>query len=121
MFSQSIAKKRNGYNKPVQPTDHPHIVKVEGVFGGRAIIDGTGLGVSTLVQDFKMGRSFDEILSDYPHINIGELLDALAYYYDHRGEIDEYLATNTEEYWRPIIERDLRERIKPEKSNSLVG
>ncbi len=112
MISQSTAKNKNRYKKPAQRTDHPHIVKVEGVFGGRAIIDGTGLGVSTLVQDFKMGRSFDDILSDYPHINIGELLDALAYYYDHKEEIDEYLATNTEEYWLPIIERDARERRK---------
>ncbi len=112
MISQFTGKNNNGYTKPVHRTDHPHIVKVEGVFGGRAIIDGTGLGVSTLVQEYKKGRSFDDIQSDYQHITIGELLDALAYYYDHKEEIDEYLATNTEEYWQPIIERDIRERRK---------
>ncbi|OQY28743.1 MAG: hypothetical protein B6244_06170 [Candidatus Cloacimonetes bacterium 4572_55] len=66
MLKNPLDKNKNGYNKPVQRTDHPHIVKVEGVFGGRAIIEGTSLGVSTLVQCYKAEETFDDILFSYP-------------------------------------------------------
>ena len=101
-------KRKNGYSKPVQRTNHPHIVKVEGVFGGRPIIEGTGIGVSTIVQDYKMRQSVDDIISDFPHLTHSSVFDALGYYFDHQEEIDTYLATNTEEIWRPITEEQNR-------------
>ena len=63
-------------------TDHPHIVRVQGVCGGRPIIEGTRISVKTLVDWAKQGLTVDDLLVEYP------LEDALAYYEDHPEEIE---------------------------------
>jgi len=46
----------------VQRTSYPHIVKIEGVCGGEAIIEGTPLAVWHIVDSYKGGMSVEEIL-----------------------------------------------------------
>ena len=83
----------------VQRTEHPYIDRKPGVCGGKPKIVGTRLPVWVLAGYHKMGLLDDEILRMYSHITAAQFYDALSYYYDHKDEIDEFLAKNTEEYW----------------------
>ena len=66
-----------------------HIVKTPGTCGGRARIDGHRIRVMDIVaQHQHWGRSADEIVDAYPDITLAEVYAALAYYYDHRDEIE---------------------------------
>lgn len=48
----------------VQRTEYPHIVRVDGVLGGEAIIEGTRIGVWHIVgYYYKVGMSVEDIFS----------------------------------------------------------
>lgn len=66
-------------------TKHPYITKEKGVQGGRPIIVGTRIPVSTIIW-YKAGKEIYEILSMYPQLSPSQLHDALSYYYDHKKE-----------------------------------
>jgi uncharacterized protein (DUF433 family) len=69
-------------------TDHPHIVRVQGVCGGRPVIEGTRLSVKLIVGWARMGMTPEEIAAHYPDVSIVQITDALAYYKDHPEEIE---------------------------------
>jgi uncharacterized protein (DUF433 family) len=63
----------------IERTEHPHIVKSEGVLGGQPRIDGQRLPVRMLLDYYESGFTIDEILEGYPTLTIAELFDALSY------------------------------------------
>jgi uncharacterized protein (DUF433 family) len=63
-----------------------------GVRGGRPKIAGTGIAVKRIVICQQMGLSPEEIILEYPHINLAQVHAALAYYYANREEIDTDIA-----------------------------
>ena len=68
-----------------------HIERTPEVAGGKARIAGHRISVHDIVTwHERLGRSADEIASEYD-LSLAEIYAALAYYYDHRGEIDESL------------------------------
>ncbi len=67
---------------------HPYITQKSGVQGGRPIIIGTRIAVSTIVIYYKQGKDVDEILELYPHLTAAQIHAALSYYYDCQEEID---------------------------------
>jgi uncharacterized protein (DUF433 family) len=69
-------------------TDHPHIVRVQGVCGGRPVIEGTRLSVKLIVGWSRMGMTPEEIAAQYPDVSAVQVADALAYYQDHPEEIE---------------------------------
>jgi len=69
-------------------TDHPHIVRVQGVCGGRPVIEGTRLSVKLIVGWAHMGMTPEEIVAQYSHVSLVQIADALAYYKDHPEEIE---------------------------------
>ncbi len=69
-------------------TDYPHIVRVQGVCGGRPVIEGTRLSVKLVVGWARMGMTPEEIAAYYPSISVAQIADALAYYDDHPEEIE---------------------------------
>jgi uncharacterized protein (DUF433 family) len=79
------------------PTDstiaHPYIEGRPGVQGGRAVIKGTRFPVSSIVQNHRRGCTAEEILRDFPQLTPAQVYDALSYYYDHRQQLDEEIAT----------------------------
>ncbi len=84
----------------VQRTEYPHIVKVEGVCGGEAIIEGTRIAVWHIVDYYyKVGMSVEEFLADWDYLNPAAVFGALAYYHDHKEEIDRVREENSYEYW----------------------
>ena len=78
---------------PERATEHPHIVQVPGVRGGRPHVRGTGLTVALIARFHQMGASPEELLATYPQLSAAGLYDALSYYHDHRTEIDAELAS----------------------------
>jgi len=82
-------------------TEYPHIVRVEGVCGGEAIIEGTRLAVWHIVgYYYKVGMSVEEMLGEWTYLKPAQLFSALAYYHDHKSEIDELRRVNSYEQWQ---------------------
>jgi uncharacterized protein (DUF433 family) len=65
------------------------IVTTPGVRGGKPRIAGHRITVSDVaIWHQRMGMSPDEIVSEYPTITLSDVHAALAYYFDHRDEVD---------------------------------
>ncbi|MFQ6120874.1 MAG: DUF433 domain-containing protein [Methanosarcinales archaeon] len=90
-------------------TEHPHIVKVEGVCGGSPVIKGTRTPVRSIVGYIKLGYSVEDILEGLPFLNPAQIYDALSYYYDHKDQIEEDIETNTEEYCSKIYLHSIKQ------------
>jgi uncharacterized protein (DUF433 family) len=70
------------------PVVAEHIVITPGVCGGRPRIAGHRITVQHIVLWHERGGlSPDEIVSRYPGLTMADVHAALAYYWDHRGEI----------------------------------
>ncbi|MBN1583150.1 MAG: DUF433 domain-containing protein [Anaerolineae bacterium] len=69
-------------------TDHPYIVRVQGVCGGRPVIEGTRLSVKLIAGWARMGLTPEEIAGQYPEVSIEQVSDALAYRDHHPEEIE---------------------------------
>jgi uncharacterized protein (DUF433 family) len=77
---------------------YPHIVKVEGICGGAATIEGTRIAVWHLVgYYYKVGMTVEEILAEWDYLQPAQVFSALAYYHDHQAEIDLIRQQNTNE------------------------
>lgn len=87
--------------KVVHRTEYPHIVKVEGVCGGEAIIEGTRIAVWHIVgYYYKVGMSVEDILAEWNYLTPAQVFSALAYYHDHKEEIDRVREENSYERWQ---------------------
>ena len=76
----------------MQRTEHPYIVRVQSICGGRAIIAGSRITVRHIAQLYKAGDSVDEILQAHPHLQAAAVYDAMSYYLDHQAEIEQEIA-----------------------------
>ena len=76
------------------PTGHPYIVRVAGVKGGEPLIRGTGITVRRVVESTRLGMSPEEIADTFPDLSLSQIYDALSYYFEHKAEIDAYIAEN---------------------------
>ena len=65
---------------------YPHI---EITSDGVPILSGTRIKVIEVVLDHLAHRwNADEIQRQHPHLSLGQIYSALAYYYDHQAEMD---------------------------------
>jgi len=88
-------------NKTKHQTPYPHIVKVDGVCGGKATIEGTRIAVWHIVgYYYKVGMSVEEILAEWNYLTPAQVFSALAYYHDNKEEIDRVRWENSYEYWQ---------------------
>lgn len=66
-----------------------HIEITPGTCGGRPRIAGTRISVDFIARlYFEGGQSPEEIVDGYPHLERADIYAALAYYLDHKDEID---------------------------------
>jgi prevent-host-death family protein len=72
---------------------YAHITRVAGIGGGEPIIRGTRISVRHIVACSRAGQTVDEILDGLPHLTPAQVYAALAYYHDHRDEIDALIET----------------------------
>lgn len=73
---------------------YPHISKRPGVCGGKACIDGTRIRVMDIVALQAQGCPVEEILDHFDSrlLTPAEVYSALAYYHDHKREIEDAFA-----------------------------
>ncbi len=75
-------------------TAYRYIVIREGVRGNRVHIEGTRLGVHDVVGLLQNGETVDSVCSEacFPDLTKAKVYECLAYYEDHREEIDPLIA-----------------------------
>jgi uncharacterized protein (DUF433 family) len=70
-----------------------YITRDPGVRSGQAIIEGTRIGVHDVIGLLQTGESVDSVISNcFPTLTRAQIYECLAYYEDHRGEIDVLVA-----------------------------
>ena len=77
---------------PMPATSYRYLTNVPGVRSGRTIIEGTRLGVHDVIASIVLGASVDEVCRSFPNVTRAQVYECLAYYEDHRGEIDALVA-----------------------------
>jgi uncharacterized protein (DUF433 family) len=74
------------------------LVRTPGVCGGRIRIDGTRITVHRIAVLYKQGQNAEEVARTYPHLSLGQVYAALAYYHANRDEVEAELAADDAEY-----------------------
>jgi uncharacterized protein (DUF433 family) len=98
-----------------------HIEIVEGAFGPKPHIRGTRIRVEDVVVWYeRQGMSVSEIVEGFPHITRADVHAALAYYWDHKdeldrvwGEADAWVEEHRRTYTSPFQEALKRQRVGP--------
>jgi uncharacterized protein (DUF433 family) len=67
-------------------TEHPHIVRLDGVCGGEPVIDGLRVAVRHVVTLHRRGETILEI-AEALGITEAQIFHALSYFFDNRGQI----------------------------------
>jgi uncharacterized protein (DUF433 family) len=71
------------------PVIREHIVSTPDTCGGKPRISGSRIRVKDVVMwHDRQGMSPSEIASKWPHLTLASIYAALAYYHDHREEIN---------------------------------
>ena len=74
-------------------TAYRYIVHQAGVRSGNATIEGTRVGVHDVIGLIQNGETVDSIVDRcFQNITRAQVYECLAYYEDHRGEIDVLVA-----------------------------
>jgi uncharacterized protein (DUF433 family) len=93
----------------------PRIVRTPGTCGGKPRIDGHRIKVDHIAICYeRMGMSPDEIVSAHPTISLAQVHAALAYYFEHKDEID----ADIEEGRR--FAEELKAQTPPSKLQTLL-
>ena len=108
-----------------EETVNQHIATTPGVCGGKPRIAGRRITVANIaIWHERLGKSADDIATEYD-LTLGDVHAALAYYFDHHAEIDEWIAESRaliavlrEENTSRIAEK-LLEQTKHERSGHL--
>jgi uncharacterized protein (DUF433 family) len=83
-------------------TGHSHIAINKRICGGNPMIKGTRVSVANIAGFYLMGFGPEEIQKELPHLSLAQVYDAIAYFLDHRDEINR------------DIEKDLEETVSAE-------
>ncbi|HOC58114.1 MAG TPA: DUF433 domain-containing protein [Verrucomicrobiota bacterium] len=74
-------------------TAYRYITRQPGVRGGNAIIEDTRIGVHDVIGLLQNGETVESIVTRcLPNVTRAQVYECLAYYEDHRGEIDVLVA-----------------------------
>ena len=73
-------------------TSYRYIVRSPDVRGGHARVEGTRIGVHDVIGLIVSGASVDEVCRSFPDLKRSQVYECLAYYEDHRAEIDDLVA-----------------------------
>ena len=84
----------NDFESIAMPKHGRYIVRTPGVRGGGARVEGTRIGVHDVIALLQNGESVDSVVGEncFPGLTRAQVYECLAYYEDHRGEIDVLVA-----------------------------
>jgi uncharacterized protein (DUF433 family) len=74
-----------------------YLVNLPSVCQGKTVIEGTRIGVHDVVGLFINGASIDDVCRSFPDLSRAQVYECLAYYEDHRPEIDALVAEQMSE------------------------
>src|SRR5437667_11523025 len=86
-----------GYDEPMAATAYRYLVNLPDVCAGQTIIEGTRIGVHDVVGLMLNGSSIEDSLRSFPDLTKAQIYECLAYYEDHRTEIDALVAAQMSE------------------------
>ncbi len=78
----------------IAATEHLYIMTGKSILSGEPVIKNTRTPVRAIVELYRLGVAPEEIPSHLPHLNLAQIFDALSYYSDHTGGINEYILEN---------------------------
>ena len=81
----------------MQALSYRYLVNVPGVCVGRTIVEGTRIGVHDVVGLLVNGAAIEDVLRSFPLLTKAQIYECLAYYEDHRTEIDALVAEQMSE------------------------
>lgn len=91
-----------------------HIDITPGIVGGKPRISGHRITVQNIAIWYdRMGKSADEIASEY-ELDLGDIHAALAYYFDHRIEIDKAIEESE------VFLKSIRENARSKLDQKMV-
>ncbi len=94
-----------------------HIEIVQGAGGPKPRIAGSRIRVQDVVQwHEREGISIDDIIEQHPTITKSDVYAALAYYWDHRDEIDARMSAD-----EAYIDEFLRDHDEPVETRVLAS
>ncbi len=95
-----------------------HIEQKQTRFGPQAYLRGTRVAVRHVAAFLKEGHTAEEIMhEDLPHLSPAAIFEAIAYYFDHKAEIEAELAANTAE----VVESQLKKTLSPADYARITG
>ncbi len=74
-------------------TAYRYITRQKGVRSGRAIVEGTRLGVHDVVGLILNGATVDDAVRSFPSLTRAQVFECLAFYEDNKDEIDLLVAS----------------------------
>jgi len=91
---------------------YAYITKDRAVCRGKACIEGTRIRVLDIVAATEhLGMSPDEICDQYPGLTLAQIHSALAYFFDHREEIQAEMESERQEVSR--FQSEHRDQVAP--------
>jgi uncharacterized protein (DUF433 family) len=78
-------------------TSYRYLVNLPGVCQGKTIVEGTRIGVHDVVGLTINGASVEDVCRRFPDLSRAQVYECLAYYEDHRTEIDVLVAEQVRE------------------------
>jgi uncharacterized protein (DUF433 family) len=90
-----------------------HVEQREGVY----YVPGTRISLDSIVFAFREGSSPESIREDFEGLTLAQVYGAIAYYLDHKADVDAYLLQR-KEHWGELERRgtpaspDLRARLE---------
>jgi uncharacterized protein (DUF433 family) len=100
-----------------------HIEITPGIAGGKPRISGHRITVQNIaIWHERLGKSADEIATDYD-LTLADVYAALAYYFDHRAEIDRSIEEGEAfaEALRQRCPSKVRQKVQEQKSDGAAG
>ena len=77
----------------MQAIAYRYLVNLPGVCDGRTIIEGTRIGVHDVIGLLQNGETIESVVAScFPGLTKAQVYESLAYFEDHRGEIDVLVA-----------------------------
>jgi uncharacterized protein (DUF433 family) len=76
--------------RPLMPTQltYCYLTRIAGIRSGNTIVAGTRIGVHDVVGLILNGAGIDDVVRSFPELTRAQVYECLAYYEDHRDEID---------------------------------
>ena len=81
----------------MQAVAYRYLINQPGVCNGRTVIEGTRIGVHDVIGLMVNGAVMEDVLRSFSPLTKAQVYECLAYYEDHRTEIDALIAEQMSE------------------------